>query len=107
MHISQAEAAVNQLATAYVAEAARAAGLPVTDDAAVHGVYPCAGDDEWCVISLRSDDDRDALAAVMGRHDLPGDRAGSSPRCREWTCEHGQGRPSPSSCSAPACPPRR
>ena len=32
VHISQAEAAVNQLATAYVAEAARAAGLPVADD---------------------------------------------------------------------------
>ena len=54
VHISQAEAAVNQLATAYVAEAARAARLPVADDPAVHAVYPCDGDDEWCVISLRS-----------------------------------------------------
>ena len=36
VHISQAEAAVNQLATAYVAEAARAAQLPVADDPAVH-----------------------------------------------------------------------
>ena len=32
VHISQAEAAVNQLATAYVAEAARVAGCPVTAD---------------------------------------------------------------------------
>ena len=64
MHISQAEAAVNQLATAYVAEAARAARLPVADDTAVHAVYPCDGDDEWCVISLRDDDDRAALSAV-------------------------------------------
>jgi crotonobetainyl-CoA:carnitine CoA-transferase CaiB-like acyl-CoA transferase len=70
VHISQAEAAVNQLATAYVAEAARAAGLPVADDTAVHGVYPCAGEDEWCVISLRSDDDRAALSAIIGDADL-------------------------------------
>ena len=64
VHISQAEAAVNQLAIAYVAEAARAARLPVADDTAVHTVYPCDGDDEWCVISLRDDDDRAALSAV-------------------------------------------
>ena len=70
VHISQAEAAVNQLATAYVAEAARAAQLPVADDVAVHGVYPCAGEDEWCVISVRSDDDRAALAAVIGDTDV-------------------------------------
>jgi crotonobetainyl-CoA:carnitine CoA-transferase CaiB-like acyl-CoA transferase len=70
VHISQAEAAVNQLATAYVAEAARAAQLPVADDVAVHGVYPCAGEDEWCVISLRGDDDHAALAAVIGDTDV-------------------------------------
>jgi crotonobetainyl-CoA:carnitine CoA-transferase CaiB-like acyl-CoA transferase len=72
VHISQAEAAVNQLATAYVAEAARAAQLPVEDDTAVHAVYPCAGEDEWCVISLCSDDDCAALAGVIGDTDLSG-----------------------------------
>ncbi|MGX9792012.1 CoA transferase [Mycobacterium sp. MMS18-G62] len=70
VHISQAEAAVNQLATAYVAEAARDAGLAVADDTAMHTVYPCAGDDEWCVISVRSDADRKALAAVTGGIDV-------------------------------------
>jgi crotonobetainyl-CoA:carnitine CoA-transferase CaiB-like acyl-CoA transferase len=70
VHISQAEAAVNQLATAYVAEAARAKRLPIADDPAVHTVYPCDGDDEWCVVSLRSDDDRAALAAVTGGTDV-------------------------------------
>src|SRR6185503_7218245 len=60
VHISQAEAAVNQLATTYVTDAARTANLPVADDSAVHGVYPCAGDDEWCVISLRTASDRQA-----------------------------------------------
>ena len=70
VHISQAEVAVNQLATAYVAEAARAAGLPVIDDPAVHAVYPCAGDDEWCVISMRNDADRAALTAIIGDADV-------------------------------------
>jgi crotonobetainyl-CoA:carnitine CoA-transferase CaiB-like acyl-CoA transferase len=70
VHISQAEAAVNQLATAYVAEAANAAHLPVADDPTVHTVYPCDGDDEWCVISLRDDDDRAALSAVTGGTDV-------------------------------------
>jgi crotonobetainyl-CoA:carnitine CoA-transferase CaiB-like acyl-CoA transferase len=85
VHISQAEAAVNQLATAYIAEAARAACLPVSDDPAVHAVYPCEGDDEWCVISLRSDADRDAMAAAMGRDALPRDRAELIAAVSAWT----------------------
>lgn len=71
VHISQAEAAVNQLATSYVTDTARAAGLAVVDDDALHAVYPCAGDDEWCVISVRSDADRVALAEVIGVTGLP------------------------------------
>ena len=85
VHIPQAEAAVNQLTTAYVAEEARTAGLPVTDDAAVHGVYPCAGDDEWCVISVRSDGDRAAVSAAMGCEELPRDRAGLIAAVSQWT----------------------
>ncbi|GAT10658.1 CoA transferase [Mycolicibacterium novocastrense] len=73
VHVSQAEAAISQLATRYVAESARAAGLPVADDTAAHHVYPCAGDDEWCVISLRSEADHAALESITG-----GDTA-------EWT----------------------
>ncbi|WP_395311418.1 CoA transferase [Mycobacterium sp. AMU20-3851] len=70
VHISQAEVAVNQLAVEYVAEAAAQAGLPITGDPAVHAVCPCAGDDEWCVISVRNQTDRDALAGLIGI-DLP------------------------------------
>lgn len=73
VQVSQAEAAVNQLATSYVTEAARAAHLPVVEDTAAHGVYPCAGEDEWCAISLRSEADRDLLDSLTG-----GDTA-------EWT----------------------
>lgn len=70
-HVSQSEAAVSQLATAYVAEAARATGLEVTDDDASHGVYPCDGDDEWCVVSLRSDAERATMARLTAGTDLP------------------------------------
>jgi crotonobetainyl-CoA:carnitine CoA-transferase CaiB-like acyl-CoA transferase len=35
------------------------------------GVFPCAGDDEWCVIAVRDDNDWQALAAVTG---LPDDQ---------------------------------
>lgn len=85
VHVSQAEAAVNQLATSYVADAARAAGLEVVDDEAVHAVYPCAGDDEWCVISVRSDDDRAALAVVLGVDEMPRDAASFERQLAEWT----------------------
>lgn len=70
VHVSQAEAAVNQLAARYVTEAAHAAHLSVVDDAAAHGVYPCAGEDEWCVISLRSDAEREALTSLTGGADI-------------------------------------
>jgi crotonobetainyl-CoA:carnitine CoA-transferase CaiB-like acyl-CoA transferase len=85
VHISQAETAVNQLATGYVAEAARAEGLSVTDDPTVHAVYPCDGEDEWCVISVRSGADRDALAAAMGRDALPRDRGELIAAVSTWT----------------------
>jgi crotonobetainyl-CoA:carnitine CoA-transferase CaiB-like acyl-CoA transferase len=85
VHIPQAEAAVSQLATAYIAEAARTAGVPVIDDAAIHGVYPCAGDDEWCVISVRSDADRSALSAIMGCDDLPREREAFIVEVSDWT----------------------
>jgi crotonobetainyl-CoA:carnitine CoA-transferase CaiB-like acyl-CoA transferase len=71
VHISQAETAVDQLAVSYVTEAARAAGLPVQDSDVVHGVHACAGDDEWCVVSIRSAADREALAGVLGLTQLP------------------------------------
>ncbi|KUI22560.1 acyl-CoA transferase [Mycobacterium sp. GA-1285] len=66
VHVSQSEAAVSQLTTRYVTEAARAAGLPVVDDTVSHAVYPCAGDDEWCVISVRSATEHAVLDSVTG-----------------------------------------
>lgn len=73
VHVSQAEVAINQLAAAYVVDAARASGAALDDDAAVHAVLPCAGDDEWCVVSVASDDHRRALLGVIGSPDAGAD----------------------------------
>jgi len=85
VHVSQAEAAVNQLATSYVVDAAKAAGFDVADDDAEHAVYPCAGEDEWCVVSVRSAEDRAALGAVLGLDEAPADATTLRRRVAEWT----------------------
>jgi crotonobetainyl-CoA:carnitine CoA-transferase CaiB-like acyl-CoA transferase len=69
VHVSQAEAAINQLDSRYAAEAASARGLLVDDDLSIHGVYPCAEGEEWCVISICGGDDWRAVSTVIG---LPG-----------------------------------
>ncbi|MGH3634187.1 MAG: CaiB/BaiF CoA transferase family protein, partial [Mycobacterium sp.] len=75
VHVSQAEAVVNQLDTLYVTEAARDAGrAELRDDTSVHAVYPCAGDDEWCVISIRDDADWQRATTVFGLPQLADDK---------------------------------
>jgi crotonobetainyl-CoA:carnitine CoA-transferase CaiB-like acyl-CoA transferase len=67
IHVPQAEAAINQLETLYVAQAAEVSGVGTVEaDHAEHHLVACAGDDEWCVVSLRSDDDRHAAAGDVG-----------------------------------------
>jgi crotonobetainyl-CoA:carnitine CoA-transferase CaiB-like acyl-CoA transferase len=72
VHVSQAEAAINQLDGRYAAEAASARGLSVEDDLSIHSVYPCA-EGEWCVISIRGGDDWRALSTVIGLPELADD----------------------------------
>ncbi|MGY4709329.1 CoA transferase [Mycolicibacterium sp. CBM1] len=68
LHVSQAEAAINQLDTLYVTLAAVAHGADrVEADHTVHRVLACAGDDEWCVVSIRSDADRAQIATAIGQ----------------------------------------
>ncbi len=99
VHVSQAEAVVNQLDTLYVTEAARDAGrAELRDDTSVHAVYPCAGDDEWCVISIRSDADWQTATTVFGLPELAGDERFATGEARTahrrelvaavsaWTC---------------------
>jgi crotonobetainyl-CoA:carnitine CoA-transferase CaiB-like acyl-CoA transferase len=74
VHVSQTEAVVNQLDARYVIDTVRAAGhADLRDDTSVHDVYPCAGDDEWCVISIRTDADWHSATAIFGLPELADD----------------------------------
>jgi crotonobetainyl-CoA:carnitine CoA-transferase CaiB-like acyl-CoA transferase len=74
VHVSQTEAVVNQLDVRYVTDSIRAAGNgDLRDDTSVHDVYPCAGDDEWCAISIRTDEDWRSAATVLGMPELAAD----------------------------------
>ncbi len=44
-----------------------------SSSAAPQGVYPCAGEDEWCAIAVETDAHWRALAAAIGRADLATD----------------------------------
>jgi crotonobetainyl-CoA:carnitine CoA-transferase CaiB-like acyl-CoA transferase len=77
VHVSQAEAVVNQLDTRYVTQAAA-----IADDTCVHAVCGCAGEDEWCVISIRSDADWHCVADVLGRPELAEDARFATGRSR-------------------------
>lgn len=70
IHVSQAEAGINQLDIRFVMLAAETDTGEVRHDTAEHLVLPCAGEDEWCVVSLRSDTDRNAVAAITGQATL-------------------------------------
>lgn len=74
IHVSQAEAGINQLDTRFVMLAAEAggAGTRICPDPAVHLVLGCAGADEWCVVSLTSPADHHAAATVSGDAGLSG-----------------------------------
>ncbi len=60
LEVAQAELIVNQLADVFLA-----ASLG-EQHGELWGVYPCAGDDEWCVITVRDDAQWRALCRVAG-----------------------------------------
>ena len=83
IHVSQAEAVINQLDTRYVMLAAEAHHGEVLEERSVHLVLECAGDDEWCVVSLNGDHDARALAAAIGAGGAPDAVAALSRWARE------------------------
>ena len=70
IRVSQADAVINHLSELVLQESL----VPGSVDAqgnrsplgAPWGVYPCAGDDQWCVITVRDDAEWAALAASAG-----------------------------------------
>jgi crotonobetainyl-CoA:carnitine CoA-transferase CaiB-like acyl-CoA transferase len=77
---SQAEAIIVAMGSRYLAESLRgASSAPLDGEAdAPWGVYPCAGDDEWCVITVRDDRDWSALVTALGTPAWTRDRQLSS-----------------------------
>jgi len=71
--VSQAEVMLAHLATEI---AGNALGIPAPDDAC-SGVFACAGEDEWCVVTPRDDADRRSLSGVTGGEPLAGWLAGT------------------------------
>ncbi|MGB3481447.1 MAG: CoA transferase [Mycobacterium sp.] len=70
IHVSQAEACLGQLDTVFVTEAAESDPAVLEPDTASHRVYRCAGDDEWCVVSVADDRDRAAIEQLTGSVEL-------------------------------------
>ncbi len=70
IHVSQAEAGINQLDALFVTRSAQAEHPELHETAvASDAVYPCRGDDEWCVISVQSEADLTAASDLIGSTD--------------------------------------
>lgn len=70
VEIVQAEVAINLLADLYLRESLAPGSVgPAgnrSERGAPWGVYPCAGEQRWCVITCRDDDDWRRLRAALG-----------------------------------------
>ena len=65
--ISQAEVMLSHMAPRIAADALRRAGETVSEPASQSNAYPCFGDDEWCVVTIRDEADRqNALKVTCG-----------------------------------------
>ena len=75
--VSQAEVFLNGNADHFLRESLQPGSFVargnVAEFQAPDSVYPCAGEDEWCVVSVRQDDDWKRLCQALGRVDLLAD----------------------------------
>ncbi|WP_322768034.1 CaiB/BaiF CoA-transferase family protein, partial [Frankia sp. Cr1] len=71
---AQAETILTQLSAQFLCESLAPGSLAARGDVGGHdapyGVYPCAGDDEWCVLTIRGDEDWRRLCRAIGRPEL-------------------------------------
>lgn len=75
--VSMAEAIINALSTDFLRESLEPGSLIPRGNrgefTAPDNVFPCAGDDEWCAISVKNDQQWLRLCEVIGRTDLSDD----------------------------------
>jgi crotonobetainyl-CoA:carnitine CoA-transferase CaiB-like acyl-CoA transferase len=68
--VAQTDVVLAQMADRIMAESIRPGAIAVAGNSregdAPRGIFPCAGDDEWCVIDVRGDAEFRALAEVVG-----------------------------------------
>jgi crotonobetainyl-CoA:carnitine CoA-transferase CaiB-like acyl-CoA transferase len=76
--VSQAEVMLSQMPTRIASDALRRAGHVVSNASAESAVYPCAGNDEWCVVTVRDTADATTIAGVTGGFPLAGWLAGQA-----------------------------
>src|SRR5262249_54358650 len=77
IRVGQADAGVNTIAELVPEESLAPGSVVAQGNRSSHGapwgVYPCAGDDAWCVITARDDRDWRALANALDRPELATD----------------------------------
>ena len=77
VEIAQVEVVLNFLADRYLQEALRPGSVGPrgndSDRGFPWGVYPCAGDQRWCVVTCRDDAEWKRLADALGRPDWAAD----------------------------------
>ncbi|MEV5409889.1 CoA transferase [Thermopolyspora sp. NPDC052614] len=75
--VAQAETILTQMSTSFLRESLRPGTFTPHGNRgewdAPQGLYPCAGDDEWCVVSVAGEQQWRGLCQVIGRPDLLAD----------------------------------
>ena len=70
IRVAQADAVVNSLSELVLQESLEPGSVDTlgnrSPDGSPWGIYPCAGEDDWCVITVRDDQDWAALVEVIG-----------------------------------------
>ena len=73
IHVAQFEALVQLLGDLFIKESLAPGTVHPQGNSSDHGapwgVYPCAGEDEWCVINVRNDAEWQALRTALGSPD--------------------------------------
>jgi crotonobetainyl-CoA:carnitine CoA-transferase CaiB-like acyl-CoA transferase len=85
LSVSQSEVMMSHMATRIAGRALARAGRAVDDPEydAPWGMFACAGDDDWCAITVRNDRDWLALCKAIDRADLAADAALADRRGRD------------------------
>jgi crotonobetainyl-CoA:carnitine CoA-transferase CaiB-like acyl-CoA transferase len=85
--VSQAEVMLSHMAPRIAAAALEREGHAVSGRQPESAVYACAGDDEWCVVTIRDGADEQAAARVTGGMPLSDWLAGQDPRAAMETLQ--------------------